>query len=352
MSARQKDKNGFWLIENNPISKEGVYQYLGAEFGAPDPGKIYNVYRPAEELSKQETLDSFRLIPMINEHTLLGEQGVPADKVGVQGTTGEIVKFEAPYLKSSIRIFGDMLKGLIERGKVELSPAYTCDWCYEEGEYNGQRYEVVQRNIRGNHLALVNQGRTGSDVAVMDQRFAFDADSVVFFKEQESMEFTEEQLGQIKAVVLQVLSEANAEKAIAIEEETTDEANTPAMEEARKDEEEPQPTITDEDLQEIKEQAAQDAVARVMKQIKERDQLAKKLVPHIGQFDVSAFDSAETLADYGLRKLGLKVDSDKIATLNGYLLANKAPIDTIAQDSAVVKKPTAQTVFKKFWGGK
>src|SRR5690606_17581183 len=105
MSARQKDKNGFWLIENNPISKEGVYQYLGREFGAPEPNRIYNVYRPAEELSRQETIDSFKMLPMINDHTLLGEPGVPAEKVGVQGTTGENVYFDAPYLKSSIKIF-------------------------------------------------------------------------------------------------------------------------------------------------------------------------------------------------------------------------------------------------------
>jgi hypothetical protein len=53
------DDNGFWLIENNPISKEGVFPYLGKTISPQlEPNKIYNVYRPFNEISKEDTLKS------------------------------------------------------------------------------------------------------------------------------------------------------------------------------------------------------------------------------------------------------------------------------------------------------
>lgn len=48
MTARQEDQNGYITIENNPISRSGVFQYLGRNVGDADPDRIVNVYRPAE----------------------------------------------------------------------------------------------------------------------------------------------------------------------------------------------------------------------------------------------------------------------------------------------------------------
>jgi uncharacterized protein len=47
--SQKIDSNGFIEIENNPISKVGIYEYLGSEIAAPDPTKIYKVLRPEEE---------------------------------------------------------------------------------------------------------------------------------------------------------------------------------------------------------------------------------------------------------------------------------------------------------------
>ena len=46
-SARVIDDNGWINVEGNPITKAGIFDYLGSEIpGAPDPGKIYQVSRP------------------------------------------------------------------------------------------------------------------------------------------------------------------------------------------------------------------------------------------------------------------------------------------------------------------
>lgn len=67
-SARIKDSNGWIEIKGNPISKTGVFDYLGSSIGAPDAGKIYKVYRPESALNNEETINSFKLLPWIDDH--------------------------------------------------------------------------------------------------------------------------------------------------------------------------------------------------------------------------------------------------------------------------------------------
>ena len=52
----------------------------------------------------------------------------------------------------------------------ELSCAYRYDPDFTQGTYDGQRYDFVMRNIRGNHVALVEEGRAGPDVVVADKQ--------------------------------------------------------------------------------------------------------------------------------------------------------------------------------------
>lgn len=173
-SNRKLDLNGFITIEKNPISRSGVFQYLGRSIGAPDPDKIYNVYRPSEEFTP-EMLASFKLIPIVNDHTMLGPQGTgltPAEEKGVHGTTGEEVVFEDGVLYAPLRIFSETLSKMIESGRTALSLGYRCVYEKVSGIFDGQRYDYIQRNLRGNHLALVDAARC--DVAVLDHHMAFD----------------------------------------------------------------------------------------------------------------------------------------------------------------------------------
>ncbi len=202
-SKRSTDWNGFMEVRDNPISKIGVFPYLGSEIDNPeasDPDKVYWVFRPPEELSSKETIDSFKLMPFIDEHEILGNSGMPAERKGIQGTIGEQVYYDAPYLRGNIKIHSSAAQSLIKAGKVELSPCYGCTWPSEAGTYDGKPYQFTQRNIRGNHLALVEEGRTGPDVAVQDHR-KFTLDSAELLP----MEFTPEQLAQLKALIAEMM---------------------------------------------------------------------------------------------------------------------------------------------------
>lgn len=87
---KEPDINGWFEVRHNPLSKEGVFFYRGASIRLPDgstpsdPDKLYGVYRPAEELNNEETINSFKLLPWVDEHTMLGSADLgmtPADSM-------------------------------------------------------------------------------------------------------------------------------------------------------------------------------------------------------------------------------------------------------------------------------
>ena len=167
------DHNNFWYIEKNPISKTGVFPYLGREIGFPglEPNKIYYVFRSEQELMSPEAIKSFELLPITKGHRMLGpaEQGLtPAEKIPQQGVVGEKVFAEGDTLYANIKVTSEQAKDDINNGLKELSLGYFCRWVKETGEYKGRHYDFAQKNIRGNHLAIVPLGRMGHDVRVMD----------------------------------------------------------------------------------------------------------------------------------------------------------------------------------------
>ena len=170
-SARVVDINGYVDVPKNPISKVGVFPYLGSSIGAEPADKVFMVYRPESELSDPETIESFKLSPIIEDHTMLGKAGdglTSPDDVGVQGTTGEKVEFENGTLYTNLRIFSDKLMDIVNKGKKDISLGYRCVYEMTSGIFNGVKYDAVQRKIRGNHLAIVDEGRMGPEVAVLD----------------------------------------------------------------------------------------------------------------------------------------------------------------------------------------
>ncbi len=175
-TARNYDLNGWPEIQDNPISKTGVFEYLGSTIDAPNPDRIYRVYRPESELSDPDCINSFKLLPWIIDHEMLGEGETPAERKGIQGVIGERVYYDDGYLKGNIKVFSDHLNRLIDTGQKELSLGYKCAYEFTSGTFNGEQYDAIQRDIRGNHIATVEEGRMGPEVAVLDRAIVtFDA---------------------------------------------------------------------------------------------------------------------------------------------------------------------------------
>ncbi|MDC9616028.1 DUF2213 domain-containing protein [Xenorhabdus khoisanae] len=216
MSKRIYDLNGWLEVKDNPISKVGVFDYLGSEIGAPVADQIYKVLRPQEELESAATINSFRLMPFVDEHEMLGREATPAEKKGIEGVIGENVYFDYPYLKGNIKILSNSALNQINSGKIELSPGYRCRYDFTPGTFNGEHYDAIQRDIRANHLALVDEGRTGPDVAVQDQRIiTIDTKELVSMNPEEDKKdqpttddssFTPEQLEALQAMIAAAIS--------------------------------------------------------------------------------------------------------------------------------------------------
>lgn len=362
-SVREVDTNGWQEIPRNPLSKVGVFTYSGRQVGdTANPDKPYRVYRPAEELSDPDCIDSFRLIPWIDNHVMLGseEDGLmPAERKGVQGVIGEDVFFEGETLYGNLKVFSQSMAGLIEAGKRELSCGYRCVYDFTPGTFRGEAYDCVQRTIRGNHLALVHTGRMGPDVAVLD---SIDHTTNPTDKEPPMADQNGGGSGNSLDEALQTLKTATPEarKAhlIALR-AVMDEAGDPKDEEKKeekaedadsdKDEKKEDAKDSDLDMKEGKDSDlkmddiakhpnAMDA-AEVQRQIadgikahtasvKRRDALAKQLGAHVGTFDHSEMTEAEVAA-YGVKKLGLDAPKgQEAAMLAGFLKAKGAPSES------------------------
>ena len=174
-SMRTKDDNGFLHVALTPISKATVNPYLGKEIPFSDehgfdPEKIYYALRPADELEK--AAKTFNGLPLLLEHHEINAEK-PA-KEWVVGSVGTDAVFEAPYLKNSMTVTDAQAIGYIEDGQAaEISCCYSYDPDFTSGEFtevDGSKvhYDLIMRNIKGNHVALVPEGRAGHDVKVAD----------------------------------------------------------------------------------------------------------------------------------------------------------------------------------------
>lgn len=346
MSARKHDTNGWFRVERNPISRVGVFPYLGRSIGltGEDADRVFQVYRPAEELGSDECRESFRTVPVISDHTMLGAVDLgltPASKKGVGGTTGDLVEFDAAsgILYSNIKIFDEGLAGEINAGKKELSCGYRCQYDFTPGEFNGQKYDVVQRRMRGNHVAVVKKGRMGSDIAVLDSQFTYDSVDVQELKPVLDKEVQD----AIDATVTSAVEKALAEQPAAIAQAVAD-AMPEALKAAMKKDDEDEPKGEDSTLKAALDAATAQIAALqaqiaaqpkaldakdIMSAAADRDALYQRVKPHVGVFEHGAMD-ADELAKYACGKLGLKAaEGAERAALDGFLHNRPARVPTV-----------------------
>lgn len=174
-SVRSKDENGFLHVALTPISKATVNPYLGREIEGSaahgfKPGSIYYGLRDPTEL--ENAADTFNGLPLLLEHHPTDAENLP--KEWVVGSMGTDAVFEKPYLKNSLTVTDAQAIQYIEDGTAkEISCSYRFTPDFTAGEYiesDGSKvhYDFIMRDIKGNHVALVPEGRAGHDVKVAD----------------------------------------------------------------------------------------------------------------------------------------------------------------------------------------
>jgi hypothetical protein len=382
-TAREIDQNGYVTIQRNPITRAGVFQYSGRSLPGADPDKIYNVYRPVEEVSHPDAIRSFRLLPIIDEHEMLGEgyQRNAEDK-GTHGTTGEDIVFDGEVLYAPIRIFSKTLKNLIDLGKKGLSAGYRCSYEKSSGFFNNLAYDYIQRNIRGNHIALVSEGRMGKDIAVLDS-MAFDHFDLALDqtkteesqmadddkkKETEGKDENEESAGETEEKKGMTLEEATAtleellpkvkalQDLVASMTEVKEEAEGAALDEGKEEKKDDKKEGMDSAhisrLEKRLSAVEGRGTKHLLAELSSRDRLAKDLTPIIGTFD-HAEKTLEEVVVYACDKLEIKAPKgQEQAALQGYLHARKKVSSPIGFVSAMDSVKTTGKLAKRLNGAK
>ena len=147
------------------VTSIGVFTYRN-----PD-GTTRRELRLPEEVFKPESMSTLALKPMTLLHptkdqtpeSLLNPDTVQELACGSVGQ---------PYA-DSYRVFtsimvtrADAIESVLTGQTLGLSCGYTCDIEWTSGNWLGQDYDCIQRNIRYNHVALVPRPRAGDDATI------------------------------------------------------------------------------------------------------------------------------------------------------------------------------------------
>jgi hypothetical protein len=371
MKRYKEDDNGYVRFENIPLSKAGVFPYLGSQLPKSlglMPDQIYQVYRPESELNNPETIESFRGVPWYNKHVMTGDKfGVSPEEVGVHGSTGDNIEYRDGGLVGNLNLFAKTLKESIKAGLKELSCGFACVYELVSGvSPMGEKYDIIQREIRGNHLASVPQGRMGSEVSVAMDQLTFSIDELKEAKEAKEAKDggTTMTLEEILAALKELKPSLDQMNAI---QEALGSLGTPSVPDAdaEGEREEFEAVAEDEDEDEDKPESGMDAAVvssllktveslqsevkklkgsamderAIMTQINKRNELGSQLSSVVGSFNYQEKTLGE-VAKYGAKTLGIACDSgQEVAAVRAFLQGRKNPTFTVdkgnGQDSAV-----------------
>ena len=172
MTQRQVTQEG--LIAPAHISKFGIQAYRASELGLKgvDANHVLFAFRPESEVFDPDSSRSFEFNPLANDHTK--EDVGPKNwrqLVSAGRVVGEVrnVARDGDHLGATIVVRDQKAINDIVGGKSQLSCGYDFDADFTPGEYQGRKYDFVQRRIRGNHVAIVDRARGGFGCRVADR---------------------------------------------------------------------------------------------------------------------------------------------------------------------------------------
>jgi len=166
--------SGFMSLLAN-LTRTGIFVYQQIE---PDGTvKILRQLRLAEE-QDEEMLATLSGLPLTNNHPeeLVSPENAEDYIVGM--TSDRPKKILAPvqngddaeeeFIQQRVTIFNkDTMQDVKRRRKRQVSLGYTCELDFTPGVYKGQNYDCIQRNIRVNHVSLVQHARGGSNCKLL-----------------------------------------------------------------------------------------------------------------------------------------------------------------------------------------
>lgn len=346
-SVRTTDQNGHLHVSLTNISKANVCGYLGREIPqwkelGLDSNTIYQMLRDPDELKK--AAHTFDGAPLLDTHIAVSAWDHPHGKV--VGASGTDAKFEGDYLKNSLVIWtADAIEGIENGQKREISCSYSYDADMTPGTFQGVHYDGVMKNIKANHIALVEQGRAGPDVLVGDEINHLVEDKMEKrYRKATLAKMAEDAKIDKVDVLLALLANDETEEKKPEEKKKAEDEETEEEKEARLKKEADQKKAEDEEetkAEEKKEKAMDAAILKAKEEVKadmRATQEAVELVrPWVG--NMVAMDSAEEVYKAALKLKNISFDgvhpSALKAVVSAYMQAEQKP--AFVHDAAITK---------------
>jgi hypothetical protein len=145
-------------------------------------------FRPPEEVFNPESLASLAGAPLTIGHPRGGVVTASNWSALTKGHVGDSITPDGNFVSAPVRVQDAETCNRVDAGDYpEMSCGYTADMDDTPGEWEGQKYDCIQRNIRYNHLALLprNTSRAGPEVGIrldsMDELVAVSGDESIHY---------------------------------------------------------------------------------------------------------------------------------------------------------------------------
>ena len=152
------DSNGY-LVTTAKLARIGPMQYLGEEIGKQS-GKVYDVYVEESELFNDATIKSFEGVSVTVEHPTEMEVNAHNWKELAVGHISN-VRRDGDFLIGDVVVNDSKAIKIVQDGKIEVSCGYDAELVEADGK-------IKKVDIKGNHLAIVDEGRCGDKCKLGD----------------------------------------------------------------------------------------------------------------------------------------------------------------------------------------
>lgn len=152
LAKPRQTADGFWQVAGR-VARVGIQEYYDGAGGMRRELRL-----PADVAA---SVPFFALQPLTNNHP--PKMVDPANaKQYVAGAVGD-AKFDGQWVTAPMNIWTADAISAVQAKRTQLSVGYSCRLEAANGEWNGQKYDAIQRDIIVNHVALVDMARAGTN---------------------------------------------------------------------------------------------------------------------------------------------------------------------------------------------
>lgn len=164
--SQVRNDNGILQARVN-LSRVGVFPYVYSD------GRIVKEAKLPDQLFSPQTIESANGAVITDQHPQIktdSDTGLIDNSNYQLLSKGNVynVRQDSEFLAGVEKIYdAELVKKITNGEQVQVSIGFTADIDWTPGEYNGEKYDCVQKNIRINHVAHVDEGRAGETCRVL-----------------------------------------------------------------------------------------------------------------------------------------------------------------------------------------